>query len=188
MKILVTGFGGFLKNAKNPAEKVAHALIEPSTRVLILPVSYLKSRALLLETLQKERPDLLLSFGLASSRKRLSLEEKAYNLLDAKVPDNDGVKKSKEAISPLGKETLLTPFDLGTLQNILVEKSIPVALSDDPGRYICNEVYYTDLESGIPALFVHLPNEKEIPLEKQIEAGRVIKDFLISSIKEAESR
>lgn len=44
----------------------------------------------------------------------------------------------------------------------------------DPGRYICNEVYYLDLASGIPSLFVHFPLEETLSLEKDIRAAKLI--------------
>lgn len=182
MKILVTGFGGFLSHQENPAERVADALIKEDSEILILPVSYEKSRKLLLEKIKTMRPQLILSFGLAASRKEISLEKTAYNAMGSKEPDCEGIKKDGEPILLLGKETLSTSFDLLSLKESLTKEQIPCAISLDPGRYICNEVYYSDLESGIPSLFVHLPETKNCPLEEEVRAGKLIEKELISSL------
>lgn len=185
MKILVTGFGGFLSHQENPAEKVAKALQNEDTVVLILPVSYEKSRMLLLRKIEMVRPELILSFGLAASRKEISLEKTAYNAMASSSPDNDGVMKEGEKILPFGEENLSTPFALPALQKCLSEEGIPSVISLDPGRYICNEVYYSDLESGIPSLFVHLPKDENCPLEEAIRAAKILEKALIDSLAKA---
>jgi pyroglutamyl-peptidase len=177
-KILITGFGAFLKHEVNPAEKVALALKKEGYDVVILPVSYEGAKAEFAKIANLHSYDLILSLGLASSRKYISLEQKAYNEMNAIHLDNDGVRKMGDAILPKQAKELATPFDLTKLQKALAEKSIPSDISTDPGRYICNEVYYLDLASGIPALFVHFPGLGQSSIEKDYLATETLLDAL----------
>lgn len=183
MKILVTGFGSFLGHGENPAEKTAFSIQDEDTSVLILPVAYLSCEEVLSKAIQKERPNLILSFGLAASRETISLEKKAYNEMNSFHPDGEGIVKTGEPIVKNGKGSLSTSFDLEELRKHLLQKGIQSALSNDPGRYVCNEAYYLDLLSGVPSLFVHLPSLAKKPLEEDAQAAFAIKVFLISSIK-----
>jgi len=55
----------------------------------------------------------------------------------------------------------------------ILEKIHKVGLSDDPGRYICNYVYYLSLMEGnarnIPSIFIHVPPFTEISEPDQIK-------------------
>src|SRR5574344_1742773 len=134
-KILITGFGAFLKHEVNPAEQVALALKKEGYDVVILPVSYEGAKAAFTKIANLHSYDMILSFGLASSRKYISLEQKAYNEMNAIHLDNDGVRKMGDAILPNQAKELTTTFDLAKLQKALEDKGISSDISTDPGRY-----------------------------------------------------
>jgi pyroglutamyl-peptidase len=157
MKILVTGFGSFSSYSRNPAEPLALSFDEDDTTTLILPVSYAGAKTDLLNAIRFERPRFVLSFGLAASRKHISLEQNARNCLNGARPDNDGVIKTNIKIQEDGKDILRTSFHVTSLQKELEKKGFDVRLSMDAGAYICNEVYYLALAYPVPSLFVHLP-------------------------------
>jgi pyroglutamyl-peptidase len=177
-KILITGFGAFLKHSVNPAEQVALALKEEGYDVVILPVSYAGAKTSFQKIKNLSQYDCILSLGLASSRKYISLESKAFNEMNAIHLDNDGERKMGETILEGKAKELKTSIDIAPIQKALKEKAIPSDLSEDPGRYICNEVYYLDLNSGIPALFVHFPAIEESSVDKDLEATRIILSVL----------
>lgn len=166
MKILVTGFGPFLKNGANPSEYVAKRLEGNGVVSLVLPVSYERSGELLMDAIREEQPDLIVSFGLAASREDFSLEERAYNEMKAAAADVDGVSKDGEPIAFFGASSFETKIDLPRLQKELETKGHHAVISTDPGRYCCNEVYYLCLRSGLPSLFVHLPGLKKASPEE----------------------
>src|SRR5574344_2997413 len=180
-KILITGCGAFLKHETNPAEIVANSLKKEGYDTVILPVSYEGAKKAFSEIQNLKSYDAILSFGLASSRHFISLETKAYNEMNAIHLDNDGVRKMGEAIIKGAPKELSSPFNVPNLKEHLAKEGIETELSSDPGRYICNEVYYLDLSSGIPALFVHFPAIETMSVEKDYEAIQVILATIKSS-------
>jgi pyroglutamyl-peptidase len=105
----------------------------------------------------------------------------AYNEMNAIHPDNDGVRKMGEAIIAEGKAFLKSSINIMKIHDALREAGIFSDISTDPGRYICNEVYYLDLASGVSSLFVHLPATETQSIEKDYEAAKVILKAIKSS-------
>jgi len=58
----------------------------------------------------------------------------------------------------------------------LTDSGHDVRFSDDPGRYLCNQVFFTArhfIETGAvacPAGFIHLPLERDYPTERAVAA------------------
>ena len=169
MKILFTGFLPFSSHKENPAEILAKELAEAfDCPCRILPVSYQRAPIALEKAIEEEKPDFILSLGLHGSADALRLEGMAYNWMEASIPDEDGELMQGCPINENLAEEIANPLLLESCLNQL--KNYPFVLSDNPGRYICNLVYFHDLYSGIPSLFVHLPPFATIPKEKQKEA------------------
>lgn len=142
MHFLITGFGAFLGHELNPAGEVAKALGGGDVSSFVLNVSYKEVKQELPLLIKKTNPDFIVSFGLAASRPTLSLERYGYNEMNCSHPDVAGAIKLGEPISFGAKSRLETPLDLSALQTRLAEQGIVSDLSEDPGRYICNEIYY----------------------------------------------
>jgi pyroglutamyl-peptidase len=176
--ILITGFGAFLKHDVNPAQEVALSLKKEGYDSVILPVSYEGAIAAFKAIKNIKQYDAILSFGLASSRHFISLETKAYNEMNAIHLDNEGVRKMGDPIVKGAPKELSSPFNVPNLKEYLAKEGIETELSSDPGRYICNEVYYLDLSSGIPALFVHFPSLETSSIEKDEAAAKAILAYL----------
>ncbi|MBO4540821.1 MAG: hypothetical protein J5736_02480 [Bacilli bacterium] len=169
MKILFTGFLPFSTHKENPSKILAEELASFfSMPYRILSVSYIRAPIELADSMEKEKPDFILSLGLHAGAKALRIEEFAYNLKQASLPDEDGISMQGSPINVNLPESIPNPLPL---PKCLEEwKGYPFVLSDDPGRFVCNLVYFHDLSSGIPSLFVHLPPFEIIPKEKQLEA------------------
>jgi pyroglutamyl-peptidase len=180
-KILITGFGTFLGHEVNPAEQVALALKKEHYSIAILPVSYAGAKSAFVKIPNLRSYDFILSLGLAAGRKYISLEQEAFNEMNAIHLDNDGIRKMGEAIIPGKEASLKTTVDVSAIHAILAEAGIPSEISSDPGRYICNEVYYLDLTSGIPSLFVHLPSVETQSIEKDYDAVKRILGAIANS-------
>ena len=94
MKILITGFAPFGGETINPSYEAVRLLPETigEHRItkLELPVTFEGTPALLAEKVRALNPDVLISVGQAGGRPDITLERVAINLMDARIPDNDG--------------------------------------------------------------------------------------------------
>ena len=97
----------------------------------------------------------------------------------ASIPDNDGVLYEGEKIADDGEERLETEIDIVEIERRLKEEGIPVYISTDPGRYVCNNIYYTALYSRKePSLFVHFPETRDMSEEMEEKALEIIIGYL----------
>jgi pyroglutamyl-peptidase len=172
MKILITGFSAFLTHKENPSEMLTKELTDSSLETLILPVSYYKAKDLLISTIKEKQPDLILSFGLASGRDSITIEKYAYNEMKASVADEDGVKMTGQPVSFFLRDRLETSLSLEPLVKELKKRGHSVKISTDPGRFCCNEVYYLALRSGLPCLFIHLPELEKTSLDEDVSFAK----------------
>ncbi len=166
-KTVVTGFGAFGSNSSNPTERIAGILGKrEDTEAYVLPVVYDRC----CDSIRNGAASVFLHLGLAASRSEITVERYAYNEKKASVPDNDGISYSGEEIIPASPAVLETPFDTERIVSALNSTGIKASVSSDPGRYVCNCVYYNSLALGRKALFVHLPTEENLPVAKALEA------------------
>ena len=90
-RILVTGFGPFGEEMRNPSLEAVMALPERAGDALILkeelPVLFGTGGDRLLALIEQLRPDAVLCTGLAAGRKALTPEVIAVNLKNARIPD-----------------------------------------------------------------------------------------------------
>jgi pyroglutamyl-peptidase len=164
-KILVTGFQAFPADAWHEnVSQVALAAMPPvvGARVmrLVLPVEFDHAAEEVVEVIERCAPDVVL--GLGQGGDGLALEEVAYNRKDTSevpggVPDNRGVVAIAEEIRPGGPAERDTRLPLADLEDALDALGQPHERSRDPGRYVCNDVFYAAAGTGVEAGFVHLP-------------------------------
>ena len=67
-------------------------------RTLCLPVSYEESMSELSQLIEKDLPDLVVSFGVAKGRAQISLEERAKNRIESDREDSSGVAPPEEEV------------------------------------------------------------------------------------------
>ena len=161
MSLLLTAFEPFGPWAVNPTERVARAAAQTlDAQVLVLPVDLARAPALLTAALL-DPPSAVLSLGLSGRARGVTLERQAHNLADFPLPDNAGHQPRGEPLLPDGPELQRCSLDLDELRAELQALDLPVELSSDAGRYVCNAVYFHLLlrctAARRPALFVHLP-------------------------------
>ena len=123
--------------------------------------------------------DAVIHVGLNENAEKIRLEMCAINECDFRIPDNQGRMIQESFVDDSGLALLHTtihrPSIVATFQdNDLVE------ISEDCGRFVCNETYYRTLHHiqsndlqrrgrPIPAIFVHIPPFDFIPLDSQLE-------------------
>ena len=178
-KIALTGFTVFSNHTVNPTEilvKKFQSINDINAQVV--PVSYVESSRVA-RTIEGK---VLLMMGLAAGRKEISLERYAWNESKASIPDCDGILCNGGKINKEGDERLETNIDIAEIERRLIDEGIPTKISTDPGRYVCNNIYYTALSSSNrPSLFVHFPLLADMDEEKQEKALGVIISYLRDS-------
>ncbi len=176
MKILITAFGSFLKNNINSSLECMNELPSSINGAEIfkyeLPVSYIGARMKLLSLIEENKPNLVISLGLAANRKSISIEYQAFNIMDSIYPDNDGSIFNNKIIDENQENSIKTQLDLEKIINVLKQKYAFIAISDNPGRYVCNTVYFSSLSmqknNNLKSIFIHLPTFEVVSKENMV--------------------
>lgn len=162
MRILVTGFEPFGSDAENASGETVARLRErwsdPAIELVtaILPVSFDGAPARLGELVTEHRPDAVLALGEAGRRAAVTPERSARNLVDARIPDNDGVQPRGVPIDD-GPERRAARFDVDAMVEAIRAVGVRAEASDDAGGFVCNRVAYELARSELPGGFLHVP-------------------------------
>jgi pyroglutamyl-peptidase len=167
VRVLITGFGPFPGAPFNPSAALAKALarrrrpalagIERSTHVFATTYASVDRDVPKLFA-QKQKPDIVLVFGVAGRRRQLCIETRARNAVSLLFPDASGYRPRHGVIKLRGPAALTGNAPFASLAGAAGTKA---RLSRDAGRYLCNYVYWRALEQvhGTRPLvqFVHIP-------------------------------
>lgn len=168
--VVLTGFLPFPAGSANDNSSREAALgFDPATvpeaRVLAveLPVEFDTAAALVADLSARCDPAVVVGFG--QGRWRVDLETTAYNAKDTSevpggVPDNRGLVLDGDPIREGGPAELPSRLPIDAIRGQLEGAGVDVATSDDPGRYICNNLFYSLAHDAPPERvvgFVHLP-------------------------------
>lgn len=111
-----------------------------------------------------------LHFGVFNGSKHFRIEQSGYNLKDFGIPDVRGYEPKNECINDECEENKPCNTKLNVNQIVtILKKQFKVVESDDPGRYICNYIYYCSLNKNCNSLFVHFPSFHTIDEETQYQ-------------------
>jgi pyroglutamyl-peptidase len=181
--VLVTGFQPFPADGwhENVAE-VAVRNLRPSAldgvRVMrmVLPVEYDRAAAAVRDAIARCAPRAVVSFGQGGGS--IALEQTAYNLKDTGevaggVPDNRGVIAAALPIDAAAPAERASSLPLAAIDRALRAIGESPVRSDDPGRYICNNVFFTSTGASSRAGFVHLPYTTQFDDAERARWGRV---------------
>jgi pyroglutamyl-peptidase len=179
LTILITGFGPFPGAPFNPTESLAkdlarrrHPAFANVRRVsYVFTVSYAAVDRELPALIGRERPDVLIMFGLALRTAHLRIETRAHNRLTRAMPDIEGMLPLSGTIMA-GAVTAL-PLRAPAQRLLIAAQStgLPAALSHDAGRYLCNYLCWRAAEAtlqGAPRLasFIHVPCVPSAPMHR----------------------
>ena len=173
MNIVVTGFEPFGGEKVNASWEAVREL--QGVQTVLLPVSFRRAAAAVREIVSSS-PDAILCVGEAGGREKISVERVAVNLMDARIPDNDGFQPVDAKIREDGPAAYFSTLPTRALAEAMENAEI----SYTAGTYVCNAVFYTLMDAAresIPAGFIHVPKTMEIPaLTKALEAAvRIIR-------------
>lgn len=162
--ILLTGFSSFPGAPLNPTkvtlQSMRHSEMEMPASV-VFPVSYQIVDKYLDRILDAVSPDIVISLGLSYEANGFTLESQAYNETDQLSVDiHDTIPDSMIAENATEKLSSSVPLD--KLYNHLASRNIPVSRSTDPGRYLCNYLYYKVMDKYKDdqskwSCFIHVP-------------------------------
>jgi pyroglutamyl-peptidase len=190
MRTLLTGFGPFPGVADNPSGRIAeHFAAAPGQFELVarvLPVSFQRTSALVPDLLGAGDPfHAALLLGVASRAREMRLERFAHNRDGLSHADVDGFVPKAETIADGAPARYETVAALAPLRERLAADGMPVCISEDAGRYVCNHAYFTALhaihQGGLPTrcLFLHLPPASPtLTIEQQIAAVQTAIEYL----------
>ena len=141
-RILLTAFCG------TSAELLVKGIeLDSQYQVLYLPNDKVKDSELLIEALQQEHFDHVISLG-----QRPNIKDKVHI----------------ETRARKGEDVLITAFECERLKRRLESNGLPVKISDNAGISYCNELYWNGLryilEKNLDTkmVFLHVPFEKNI--------------------------
>lgn len=172
VRVLLTGFEPFPASSDrdNSSREAVDAYVagpmpdEIVAMHAVLPVEYDAAPALVEDLISRCDPDIVVGFG--QGRSAVDVETIAYNRKDSAaiaggVPDNRGVVYGGEPIVEGGPAEHHTALPVDAILARLGELNIRANSSTDPGRYVCNNLFYAvmDVAQNTSRVggFVHLP-------------------------------
>ena len=190
MKVLVTGFDPFGGESINPAWEAVSGLpariADAEIVTLQIPVVVGASLYRLHEKIRELAPDLVISVGQAGGRYCVTPERVAINVIDARIPDNDGNQPIDEPIFADGETAYFSNLPVKQMVKAIQEAGYPARLSNTAGTYLCNYVMYGILyyiQKEFPQMqggFIHVPYTVSQVLDKPDTPAMSIPDIRAS--------
>ena len=168
-KVLVTGFDPFGGEAVNPAYEAVKLLPDTIAGAhvvkLEVPTVFTRSAQALEQAMAAERPDAVICVGQAGGRSCVTVEKVAVNLVEARIPDNDGAQPLGEPLRADGPDAYFATVPVKAMVANIRANHLPAFISYTAGTYVCNSIMYHALYlcdrmfPGTIAGFMHVPYE-----------------------------
>ena len=175
MKILITGFDPFAGATINPAYEAVKLLpdtIEGAEIIKIeIPTVFGRDEKVVRAAVDEHHPDVVLCVGQAGGRSGMTVEKIAVNLMEARIPDNDGNQPVDEPVKADGENAYFASVPVKSMVQYIKATNIPARVSYTAGTYVCNDIMYRVLymiDKEFPAMrggFIHVPYLPEQVLE-----------------------
>jgi pyroglutamyl-peptidase len=166
VRILVTGFGPFPGVPYNASTAIVAALAEAAAtpgielKTEIIPVLWSYARGVSRDTIARARPHAILHFGVSKRLTGFEIETRAFNLSGPKE-DCAGAVQACHPLNISGERMLEATLPPAILLRALRREGLPAEISRNPGRYLCNALFYWSLadasEGGPLVSFIHMP-------------------------------
>jgi pyroglutamyl-peptidase len=163
-RILISGFGPFPGAPSNPTMAIVRHLMRsrhPRFKGVELLMRELPTDWDILngfkQTIKNCKPDAVLMFGLSGRRLTVSPETRAINRALLLRSDADGRKPKQPQLKKGASAFMRSSIDAVRMTAAMVQSGIHARVSHNAGEYLCNALLWTALETGVPAIFVHVP-------------------------------
>jgi pyroglutamyl-peptidase len=187
MRVLIAGFGPFPGAPFNPSALLVKALarrrrpalasLNRTTHVFATAYAAVDRD---LATLFAAKPDIVLMFGLAARRHHVCIETRARNAVSVLFPDACGYRPQVGVIAAEKPSWQRGNAPFSRLLHAARTSRVPVRLSRDAGRYLCNYAYWQALQraerNGAVVAFVHVPRLRLNPARKGKKAGPSLRE------------
>lgn len=192
--ILLTGFGPFPGVAENISASFASSLANQArthfaninVHAETLPTVWGTAQNLLNTLLLRYQPDISLHFGVSERAQNFVIETLAHNACEA-TQDANGNLPSLKKLEINGPDTCAVTLPAQAIVDNLKRHGLAATKSTNPGRYLCNAVFYqvlrepTQTPSTRLSGFIHMPvhfvddaTPGSFTRDKALEGGLVI--------------
>ena len=165
--VLLTGFEPFDQDTLNPSWEAVRlldeTLINDDVRIVArqLPCVFSQAPAHLHALIERFTPHMVLAVGLGPGRSDIALERVAINLIDARIPDNQGEQPIDVPVAAEGPTAYFSTLPIKAMVAALRAAGIPATVSHTAGTFVCNQVFYslqhTLAGSTVRSGFMHVP-------------------------------
>lgn len=191
--VLITGIEPFDGESLNPSWEAARRLDgqEVAGARLVarqLPCVIGKVVGVLRQAIEDVQPDLVICLGQAGGRSDVTVERVAINVVDARIPDNDGRQPIDEPVVEGGPAAYFSSLPIKAIVRDLRARGVPASVSLTAGTYNCNTIFYGlahFIATERPALrggFVHVPYLPEMAT-RHPGAPSLALDVLVQGVK-----
>lgn len=167
MKILLSCFEPFGEDETNASCEAVAALPDSIGGAEIIkvrvPTVFGKSADCLRKAIEAHNPDAVICVGQASGRFGITPERVAINLIDARIPDNEGAQPKDIPIVAEGPAAYFSTLPVKRMVAAMQQEGIPASVSNTAGTYVCNQLMYALMHFihtehlSIMGGFVHVP-------------------------------
>ncbi|HEX2839892.1 pyroglutamyl-peptidase I [Hyphomicrobium sp.] len=168
--ILLTGFGPFPGVTENASERFVAKLAHLAARrfsahrvvARILPTEWERAPSRLQTLYERERPKLVLHFGVSPNATCYVIETVARNTRKS-AEDAIGAFPHDDVVVPGGPTRISARLPATDIKERLAAIKVPSVVSEDAGAYLCNTVLYKSLlfaeqiEEPDAVGFFHIP-------------------------------
>ncbi len=166
-RVLVTGFTPFGGESTNPSWEIVKALPDSigSYRIekLRVPTEFDKAIDVAAAAIDKLQPQVVLCFGQAGGRSRMSVERVAINVDDARIADNAGKQVIDQPIRRNAPAAYFCTVPVKAMVAGMSRANVPAEVSNSAGTFVCNHLIYGVLHHiasnsySMRAGFIHVP-------------------------------
>ena len=166
-RVLVTGFTPFGGERTNPSWEIVRALPDSIAGYRIeklrVPTEFGKAIEVASKAIDKWQPQVVLCFGQAGGRPRMSVERVAINVDDALIADNAGRQLIDQPIRRNAPAAYFCTVPVKAMVAGMARAGVPAEVSNSAGTFVCNHLIYGVLHHiacegyTTRAGFIHVP-------------------------------
>ena len=189
--VLIAGFMPFGGERTNPSWEIVKTLPEilAGHRVekLRVPTEFGKAIAVTTKAIDKLKPSIVLCFGQAGGRTRISVERIAINVDDARIADNAGNQMIDQTIRTDGPAAYFCTVPIKAMVAAMTKAGVPAEISNTAGTFVCNHLIYgvlhhiTTTKSTMRAGFIHVPYLESQVLDKPGTASMSLANMIVGA-------